>query len=423
MDQNKQIFSSDLLKYIPRTVLDEVCNSMADVTNIFTGIEDFRGVMVSLSTGELSCKLCRQRRIRVVDTMTCRRIDTFASIEASRQRNAIMYICPYGLIDMCAPIIIGDRLQGAIFMGMILTDQEGMDSLQQFNIPIDDNYEGEKELARQYREEKKNMKSVPFHLIKLYVNLVDTAAKYLSELGTRNMLEDEIVQMEKTIAQLETKQKHLQGSNLYVTNQLSSHLAIREFTLESLNSVNQMAILEDAPETKKGLQNLMQLLQYISNANNVFTILDREISYMEKYIELQQIIRSQVKISVDIHITHMEVIVPQFLLIRLIENAYYHAFTPESEEPKIHLSITEENGNIVIVLQDNGIGTPNNISTGLLQYMLDSTNIPDHKGALFLILRNMKYLYQESFHFDIDSKKNEGTSITLLIPNRRPEND
>lgn len=419
MESNNKIYSSELLKYIPRTTLDKVCVSISETTGVFTGIEDYQGVMVSLSTGERSCRLCRQRRVKMVDTMTCQRIDLFASIEASKKGSAIMYVCPYGLVDMCAPIIIDGRLEGAIFIGQILTDEKNMDSLQKFNIPVEDNHEGEKELLHQYQKEIKNLKIIPFDLVCLYLKLLDTAAKYLSESGTCSMFENDIRQMKRDIRQMEAEQEQLKAENLAASSQLSSHQAVHDFIMASLNSVNQLAVLEEAPETRKGMQNLMQLLQYVSDEKNVFTILEKEFAYTEKYFELQRIIHSHVKVNFDMKARNMEVVVPQLLLIQLIENVYNHAFTTETENPQIYMSITEENNYIVVSLQDNGIGMPDYIVNGLLQYMLDSTNIPESKGQLFLILRNMKYLYRDSFRFDVDSRKNGGTVLQLSIPDRR----
>lgn len=423
MNINNRAGASELLKYIPRKTLDDLCKSIAEVTDFFTGIEDYSGQMISLSTGELSCKLCRQRRIRVADTLTCQRIDAFASIESARRRSAIMYICPYGLIDMCAPIIIGERVQGAVFMGQILTDREGMDSLQHFNIPIDDDSESENELLIQYEDEKKKLKTVPFTQLKSYLSLIEMAARYLSELGTRNMTEDELHHSENSMLQLEARNSQLERNSLFISNQLSGQLALSQFTIASLNSFNQMAVLEDAPETKKGLQDLMQLLQYISDSSNVFTSLDRELSHVDKYLELQRMINSRINVIVDFNVQSLDLIIPQLVLIRLLENSFQYAFTTECEDPLISLQIDEDEGNIVIVLKDNGVGIPGSVATDLLQYMLDSSNIPDQTGSMFLILRNMKYLYRDSFHFDIDSKRNEGTTLTLSIPNRRPEND
>lgn len=420
---NTSSSESVLFEYLPRTTIDEVCGYLAKTTNMFTGVMDYQGKMVCLYMGGISCNLCRQRRVQNENATTCQRIDSFAAIEAARRKEAFMYVCPYGLIDMCAPIIIGNRYQGAIFMGQVLSDKETLESLPRVNIPLEDNPGDEHRLMELYKQEKQKLRTVSANDLKIYSDLLNYVAKYLSEVGYSCQMNEKLERMSDQIEQISYHLNQTEKHLLTVKNQLTQSLSIHEFITNSLNSINQFTILEEAPHTYSSIQRLSRILQYLLDKNDNLITVEQETSILREFISLENDICRQIKVHLNINITTPELLIPKFLLIHPTENAYRHAFSPDTENPELDITLSEDNSSVKIIIRDNGTGIPDQVTSGLLQYMITPDTRPPMRSGLYLILQNMRFLYGDKFHFDIDSHANTGTSIFISFPKMRSLHD
>ena len=56
------------------------------------------------------------------------------------------------------------------------------------------------------------------------------------------------------------------------------------------------------------------------------------------------------------------------------------------------------------------------ISTDLMQYMMNPENAPAKEGWLYLLMRTLRLLFGERWRMDIDSRCGAGTTITVAIP-------
>lgn len=405
-----------LYEYIPKHKVDEVCRYLAQTTNMFTGVMDYQGKMINAYMGGVSCTLCRRRRVQREDMSTCQRIDSFAAIEASRRGGAYMYVCPYGLIDICAPIIIDGRYQGAIFVGQVLTDEESMAALPRFNIPIADDEATERNMIVNYEREKPRLNTVPMDKLRLYSSLLEYAAKYLSALGMSSLRDEAIdrrdAESEKLRWELEKKRETSLGS----LNRLAHFDSLRAFTLDSLNAVYQLAVLEDSAETQKAMRNLIEILQYLGSEGRTLVSVERETAYLRRYTELKRTVNGAVTVRLQLDGVQPDLLLPKLMLIQLADNAFQHAFTSESINPKLTITIHTKDGELIVTASDNGSGMDEDVSTDLMQYMLNSENSPAKDSWLYLLMRTLRLLFGKRWRMDIDSSRGAGTTVTVVIP-------
>ena len=414
MSANK--LESSLFEYIPKRRVDEVCRYLAQTTNMFTGVMDYQGKMISAYMGGVSCALCRRRRVQGEDASTCQRIDSFAAIEASRRGEAYMYVCPYGLIDICAPIIIDGRYQGAVFVGQVLTDAESMAALPRFNIPIEDDAEGERSMMARYERETARLNTVPFDKLKLYSSLLVYAAKYLSAMGMSALRDASLERRDAELEKMRWELDKTRSAALEDANRLAHLDSLRDFAINSHNPIHQLAVLEDADETQKGMRNLIELLQYLGSDGGGLVSVERETAYLRRYIDLQKSINSAVRVKLRLDGARPDTLIPKLMLIQLADNAFRHAFTSESLDPELTITLNTEGDELLVTASDNGSGMDEDVSTDLMQYMLDPSNAPAKEGWLYLLMRTLRLLYGERWRMDIDTSRGAGTTVTVAIP-------
>ncbi len=92
----------------------------------------------------------------------------------------------------------------------------------------------------------------------------------------------------------------------------------------------------------------------------------------------------------------------RMLIQPLIENAIYHGLEPQTGKGTIELSVEKTNSNMIIKVEDNGVG----FQSGSLKKGLALNNI-DERIRLF---------YGDSYGMQIESQPDVGTIVTLTLP-------
>lgn len=167
------------------------------------------------------------------------------------------------------------------------------------------------------------------------------------------------------ITQLEKEKSNAELNTL--KQQVNPH-----FLFNTLNSLYALSIEENGEKTADGIAKLGTLMRYNLHDAQVDKIaLSKEIDYIKKYIELQELrLTDKNKVSIQIDEIGMDkkTIAPM-LLIPFIENAFKYGVSP-SEDTKIDLKISLKKDTLVLQLLNtiiknrqqkngNGIGISN----------------------------------------------------------------
>lgn len=203
---------------------------------------------------------------------------------------------------------------------------------------------------------------------------------------------------------LTIKQKNAEYKALQA--QIHPHFLFNVLTgFIGLNSLGEKAILENS------LLDLTFLLRY-SLYENDFTTLKNELSFIEKYCNLQKL-RFGDRLSISIEGDELELgyTIPKLLLQPFIENAIIHGIEPLDKKCLLQIKIKKECINNIqtlqILISDDGKGfclhtdkNQNSSSSGI--------GIKNSMDRLKICFPNSS--------FNIESVPNEGTIIKINIP-------
>ncbi|MEB2774217.1 histidine kinase [Algoriphagus sp. D3-2-R+10] len=112
------------------------------------------------------------------------------------------------------------------------------------------------------------------------------------------------------------------------------------FLFNTLNSIYGMAVREQSIKTAESIIKLSGLMRYVvTEADSEFVLLEKELDYVENYIELQRLrLDSEVKLVVEIATTSEGQMIAPLILIPFIENAFKHGVNPD-EKSQIRIQI------------------------------------------------------------------------------------
>ena len=189
------------------------------------------------------------------------------------------------------------------------------------------------------------------------------------------------------------------------------------FLFNSLNSINNFILKSEVEKASDYITKFSKLIRVILNSSSSPTSrLSEELEILALYVKLEQMrvtggFSYTVKVGKKIR---MEMIkVPPLFLQPFIENAIWHGIMKKEGEKKIELSIREEEGDVLCIIQDNGIGIN---KAKELAHMSQKRKFLGAKATEDRI----RMLYQnKDVHIvtkDISSKTQTGTQVSIRFP-------
>jgi tetratricopeptide (TPR) repeat protein len=189
-----------------------------------------------------------------------------------------------------------------------------------------------------------------------------------------------------------------------INNRLSPHLF---FNL--LGTVSGQA---DEPErVKENLTNISTLLRKsLENTEKTAIPLAEELAMVKSYVSLHHS-RYPGFFKADFNVAEtvdLSTPVPAMMLQIPVENAIKHGLMPKEGEGQLQVTIQKENGHLVIIVQDNGVGRQTSVhrtrGTGTgLKVLLQTIHLINQKN-------------KEKVVFDIRDHEQSGTIVEIKIP-------
>lgn len=244
----------------------------------------------------------------------------------------------------------------------------------------------------------------------------DDEIAYLS--STFNEMIDKIdATMKKNI--LLTKKiyesKYLEKEAQYVAmcNQIKPH-----FLFNSLNTISLLIKVNRKEESIDYIEKLASLLNGLVHADSEITIRS-EILICKNYLSMQCIRYTNLSYEIDINKEHLDYLIPAITLQPIIENALIHGFSRKEDECFIKITSIENDDNISIIINDNGIG----ISEEKLTEITYNINNPDShyintnkRVALVNIAKRIKLKYGDNYGLQVSSIQTKGSTFSITIP-------
>lgn len=132
------------------------------------------------------------------------------------------------------------------------------------------------------------------------------------------------------------------------------------FLFNSLNSINNFVLKNDIEKASDYITKFSKLIRVILNSSSSpTTSLTEELTVLALYVKLEQMRVNggfDYIVSVDENLKLDHIKVPTLFLQPFIENAIWHGIMKKEGEKEIELSIKEDQGNVICIIRDNGIG-------------------------------------------------------------------
>lgn len=224
-----------------------------------------------------------------------------------------------------------------------------------------------------------------------------------------NMLD----QLEINYSEIYEKQVLLKSAEIKaLQSQMDPH-----FLFNVLDSIAWKAEISDNDEIYQMVVSLAEIMRInILSKESEFISLEQELKYIRFYVHLQQTrFEDKFQISVEADESLLQCKIPCFSIQPLVENAIIHGLEPKKGPGNLDVSITDEDGCIKIIVEDNGVGFDVEPS---LETIKPSGGERTHIG-LKNLNRRLALLYGNECKLHISSTPNISTRISYTIPKRR----
>lgn len=201
-------------------------------------------------------------------------------------------------------------------------------------------------------------------------------------------------------SQLETQMARIQLQSL--KTQLHPH-----FLFNALNTIS--AYVKKNPDTAiKMTARLSDLLRLTLDTKTHLEIpLEEELKIVNNYLEIEKLrFADRMEVKLDIAPETTDALVPAMLLQPLVENAVRHGISRKIDKGTITISALQKKGKLELMVEDDGPGMTEN-NTG--------ENMSNGIG-LENIRERLKKLYGDESSMVINSKKNKGFAVKIIIP-------
>ncbi len=210
------------------------------------------------------------------------------------------------------------------------------------------------------------------------------------------------------------QQKKQEAEIRALQSQINPH-----FLVNSLSSIRFMAQVSRFEGIRKMAEALIKILSSSFRSNRSTCTLEEELEVLDSFVFLMSIRYSNgFQFEKQIEESCLNYQVPRLILQPLVENAIVHAFTEKEEIGVIWLKIYEENGWVILAVEDNGKGISQEIQEKLLiqEERTDNLSI-----GLQNVYTRLRLNYGEYCRFHIDSREGAYTRISIALKKEKME--
>ncbi|HEY3933343.1 MAG TPA: histidine kinase [Gemmatimonadales bacterium] len=180
------------------------------------------------------------------------------------------------------------------------------------------------------------------------------------------------------------------------------------FLFNTLNSACGL-ILSDPERAELMITRLSQLLRFALQTEGIAEVaLSKEVEFARAYLDVERI-RFQDRLHVSIHVDPelRDVLVPNFLLQPLVENAVHHAVALSREPRTLELIARRDKGSVVIEVRDDGPG----LQPGAMEGRQEAIGLKTTRARL-------EHLYGTGFSFTVRNRSTGGALAEVILPLR-----
>lgn len=187
------------------------------------------------------------------------------------------------------------------------------------------------------------------------------------------------------------------------------------FLYNTLDTMSSIAQLRDCDEISELCQSLSNIFRYSLETGTPFSTVAKEIVHLKNYIYVMNMrMQGEVEYTFEVEEDVLQDSLPRISIQPLVENAINHGLRNSRGEKKVCVRAYREADNLMIVVEDNGVG----ISADRLEELRKNYRGQENSIGLFNINARMRMLYGDAYGVTIESTEGKGTRVLLTIPHR-----
>ncbi|WP_046174235.1 sensor histidine kinase [Domibacillus indicus] len=228
---------------------------------------------------------------------------------------------------------------------------------------------------------------------------------------TRRFIEEmkEKAALDQWLKELELRQ---------LQNQINPH-----FLFNTLNTIKQMAYLEDAHSTSNLIEAVSTLLRYSLGDVNKAVTLGEELKAADSYFSIQKTrFPDRVAFRKSVDESCLKAEMPALILQPIIENAFIHGIEPKEEGGEISVSVRRLGREVVIEVADTGVGMREEVLDRIRAGGQPAEHVGHSTGiGLNNVFKRLHLFYKGREAVELASAEGAGTRILLKIPAAKEE--
>lgn len=238
------------------------------------------------------------------------------------------------------------------------------------------------------------------------------------ELGTLTQTYNQMVSKINTlINEVYIKKLHERKAQLIaLQNQINPHMLYN-----TIECIRMKAALNNDDEVSDMIRDLGKIFQLTLSKGKINHTIGDEMEYITTYIRL---LNNDGRYHLDIRLSEkiMEASIIRFSFQPIVENCIVHGFYNKLGKCVICISGTLKDNNILLTIEDNGVGIEAEKLSEIKQTLLaasDSFNEMKSGIGLKNVYDRIKLEYGEKYYLSLNSAEMEGTTVEMLIPYRK----
>ncbi len=210
-------------------------------------------------------------------------------------------------------------------------------------------------------------------------------------------------------------------------NQINPH-----FLYNTLENIRARAILDDNAVIADMTESLSRFFRYNISKRTDIVKLSEELDNIRTYMHIQQYrFSNKFDFQVFIHSGEkgiLDVPIPKMTLQPIVENAIFHGMEGRIGKGHIEIHIEADARNIVILVEDDGVGMSAGRLDELTAEICGGTDGEEPAGgkpgdgiAMRNINNRLKLLYGEDCGIRVSSTEGVGTEVELILPRKEED--
>lgn len=207
----------------------------------------------------------------------------------------------------------------------------------------------------------------------------------------------------------EVKQKQAEINALQ--SQIKPH-----FLYNTLEVIRMSALASKNKEVAQMIYNLASMFRYSTYNNGSLVTIRDEINHSKMYLSLCSTrYKGMLDYSIYVDDKYLDYLLPKFTIQPILENSINHGLRKGSYDNHIKISISNINEYIEINVEDNGNGMSEDAINKIKEGLKKNIQKPNSIG-LMNINNRLKLKFGDEYGIYINSRINEGTTVTVKIP-------